>query len=408
MPGNETTTGGSATLWSLALYQLLASNRGGLFVVYMPLFLVEARGASDAVALGLVSTGYVVSSLTGPLAGRWSDRTGRRKPFLLLGEIGSFPLFLAIPFVPGVWASGGAFIAAQIVLSFASPALNAFVADVSSQRARGAGYGLLNATSSWGGIVGFVVAGVLVVPFGLNVVFYFVAAVMVGTVLVVARWVPDLRQAPTPQRRPWREYRPVTVFATAVSIRSLGAGAVATFYGVNAVALGASNLDVSIIAISGMAAAGCVSIPFGRYIDRRGEILGIFYGTVIMLGGLLFFLFASSWAWFVPGQTLRSVGFALMGPGMLAFVSRISPVGHRAEYLGVFSLVNSTMWSVGPLLGGLCLVLGGAPALYGFAFGTTLVSIAAIEGIYRWPARSAAAAAEVAEPPTVPGPPVTK
>jgi MFS family permease len=403
MSARDATSGGSATLWSLALYQLLASNRGGLFVVYMPLFLVEARGASDALALGLVSAGYVLSSLTGPLAGRWSDRLGRRKPFLLIGEIGSFPLFLAIPFLPGVWASGGAFIAAQIVLSFASPALNAFVADVSSQTARGSGYGLLNATSSWGGIVGFVVAGVLVVPFGLNVVFYFVAAVMVGTVLVVAQWVPDLHQPPTPKRRPWREYRPVTIFATAVSIRSLGAGAVATFYGVNAIALGANNLDVSIIAISGMAAAGCVSIPFGRFIDRRGEIHGIFYGTMIMLGGLLFFLLATNWVWFVPGQTLRSVGFALMGPGMLAFVSRISPVGHRAEYLGVFSLVNSTMWSVGPLVGGLFLVIGGAPALYGFAFGTTLVSIAAIEGIYRMPARAAAPPAGGTSPPSVAG-----
>ncbi|HUI38971.1 MAG TPA: MFS transporter, partial [Thermoplasmata archaeon] len=338
-------------------------------------------------ALGLVSAGYIISSLTGPLAGRWSDRLGRRKPFLLVGELGSLPLFLAIPFVPGVWASGGMFIAGQVVLAFAAPALNAFVADVSSQNARGEGYGLLNATASWGGIVGFVVAGVLVVPFGLGVVFYFVAAVMVGTVLVVARWVPDLRQRPSPRRRPWREYRPVTVFATAVSVRSLGAGAVATFYGVNALALGANNLDVSIIAIAGMSAAGCVSLASGRYIDRRGEIRGIFLGTVIMSVGLLFFLFATNWLWFVPGQALRWVGFALLGPGMLVFVSRLAPAGHRAEYLGVFSLVNSTMWSVGPLLGGLCLLLGGATALYGFAFGTTLLSVAAIEGIYRIPRR---------------------
>jgi MFS family permease len=397
--------GGSATLWSLALYQLLASNRGGLFVVYMPLFLVEARGASDALALGLVSAGYILSSLTGPLAGRWSDRVGRRKPFLLAGEIGSFPLFLAIPFLPGAWGAGFGFIAAEVVLSFAAPALNAFVADVSAHGSRGAGYGLLNASSSWGGMIGFVVAGVLVLPFGLNVVFYFVASVMVGTVLVVTFWVPDLRQPPSPARRPWREYRPVTVFATAVSIRSLGAGAVATFYGVDAIALGASNLDVSIIAIAGMAAAGLVSIPFGRYIDRRGEILGIFYGTMIMLAGLAFFLLASSWLWFIPGQVLRWVGFALMGPGMLTFVSRISPPGHRAEYLGVFSLVNSTMWSAGPLLGGLCLVLGGAPALYGFALGTTVISIAAIEGIYRMPARSAAPPKGGGEPPPVPASP---
>jgi MFS family permease len=376
-------SGRSPTLWALAIYQLLASNRGGLFVVFMPLFLVEARGASAPLALALVSAGYVAASLTGPLAGRWSDRTGQRRGFLLAAEIAALPLFLAIPFLPNVWSSGGAFVAAQVVLAMGAPALNAFVADVSARSARAEGYGLLNATASAGGIVGFVVAAVLVVPFGLSVLFYFVAGVMVGTVTVVALWVPDLRQAPSPQRRPAREYRPLAIFATVVSVRSMGAGAVATFYGVDAVALGASDVDVALIAIAGMAAAAVVSLPFGRYIDRRGEIRGIFYGTVIMLVGLLFFFLATNWVWFVPGQVLRWVGFALLGPGMLTFVARLAPEGHRAEYLGIFSLVNSTMWSVGPVLGSLMLLAGGAPALWAFAFGTTFVSVAAIEGVYR-------------------------
>ena len=390
-------TGRSPTLWALAIYQLLASNRGGLFVVFMPVFLVEARGASGPLALALVSAAYIAASLTGPLAGRWSDRTGRRRGFLLAAEVAALPLFLAIPFVPGALAAGATFIAAQIVLAFGTPALNAYVADVSHRAARGEGYGLLNASASWGGIVGFVVAAVLVVPFGLNVLFYFVAAVMVGTVTVVAVWVPDRRQPPAPDRRPWRAYRPLLLFATVVSVRSMGAGAVATFYGIDAVALGANDFDVALIAIAGMVAAGIVSLPFGRYIDRRGEIRGIFYGTVIMLVGLLFFFAANSWVWFVPGQVLRWVGFALLGPGMLTFVAGLAPEGHRAEYLGIFSLVNSTMWSVGPFLGSLALLVGGAPALWGFAFGTTFVSVAAIEGVYRRPARARADAPPTAD-----------
>ena len=393
----------SPALWALAVYQLLASNRGGLFVVYMPLFLVEARGASDALALALVSAGYIASSLTGPLAGRWSDRTGRRKAFLLAGELASLPLFLAVPFVPGVWGSGGTFIAAMVLLSLAAPALNAFVADLSHSGARGQGYALLNATAAWGGIIGFVVAAVLVVPFGLNVVFYFVAAVMVGTVTVVTRWVPDLRRPPSRHRAVRREYRALTVFSTVVSVRSLGAGAVATFYGIDAIALGANDLDVALIAISGLAAGGLVSLPLGRYIDRSGEIRAIFYGTVVMLVGLLFFLLATSWYWFVPGQALRWVGFALLGPGMLSFVARMSPPEHRAEYLGVFSLINSTMWSAGPLVGSVMLALGGAPGLYAFAFGSTLISVAAIEGVYRRPARGAGE--PVAAPPAAGAPP---
>ncbi len=398
-PRAERPPSSSATLAALAVYQLLASNRGGLFLVYMPVFLVEDRGASIPLALALVSLGYIGSSLTGPIAGRWSDRLGRRKMFLLAGELGSFPLFLSIPFLPTAYGAGLGFIAAEIVLSVSQPALNAFVSDLSGQASRGAGYGLLNATAALGGIVGFVGAAILVVPFGLAVIFYFVAAVMVGTVFVIVRWVPDVRQTPSPKRRPWREYREVTIFSTVVSIRSLGAGAVGTFYGIDAVTLGASNLDVAIIAISGMVASGLVSLPLGRYIDRRGEIRGIFYGTIIMLGGLAFFALATGWQYFIPGQIFRLVGFALLGPGMLSFVARIAPVGHRAEYQGIFALINSTMWSCGPLLGSVALGIGGSPLLYGFAIVTTLISVVAIEGVYRRPNRPTVA---MTVPPTPP------
>jgi MFS family permease len=392
-------SGRSSTLWALALYQLLANNRGGLFVVYMPVFLVESRGASPFLALSIVSAGYVGSSLMGPLTGRWSDRTGRRKAFLLAGELASLPLFLSIPFLPGVAGAGAGFVAAEVLLAIASPALNAFVADVSAQARRGEGYGLLNATAAWGGVIGFVIAAILVIPFGLNVLFYFVGAVMIGTVSVIAFLVPDLRQEPSPKRRPWREYRELTVFSTVVSIRSLGAGAVGTFFGVDAVALGASDFEVGVIAIAGYIAAGLVSIPIGRFIDRRGEIRGIFYGTIIMLGGIALFAFASSWTWFIPGQAARQVGFAFLSPGMLAFVARMAPSGHRAEYLGIFSLINSTFWSIGPFLGAVAIALGGAPALFGFAFATTAISVLAIEGIYIRPRRGSRREEPPAEPP---------
>src|SRR5262245_38727783 len=87
-------------LVALSIYAFFASNRSGLFLVYLPIFLVAERGATIPAALALVSAAYVASSLVGPLAGRWSDRIGRRKPFLLAGEAGSLPLFLLVAFLP--------------------------------------------------------------------------------------------------------------------------------------------------------------------------------------------------------------------------------------------------------------------------------------------------------------------
>jgi len=376
-----------STLAALSIYSLLSSNRGGLFIVYMPVFLVEARGAAPAWALTAVSVAFVTQSLLAPLAGRWSDRLGRRKVFLLAGEITALPLFLAIPFLPGALEPALAFFGAEAALAFGGPAFNAFVADVSRVGERGAGYGLLNMTSSWGAVMGFAVAIVLVGPFGLASLFYFVVAVMVVSISVLFVLVPDLRQPPSPRRQPMKEYRNVMVFSSVVSVRSLGAGAIGTFFGVDAVALGASNAEVGLIAIVGWLVSALVSLPFGRLIDRAGELRGILYGTLVMTGGLLMFFFASTWVWFVPGQSFRTAGFALLNPGMLSWVARQAPPGHRAEHLGVFSLINSTLWSLGPLVGAVALALGGTPGLFGFALGVTVLSIVLIEVIYR-PSRS--------------------
>src|SRR5712692_8167034 len=233
-------------LLAVAFYSLLANNRSGLFLVFFPLFLIQ-RGAPAATALALVSLGYVGSSLTGPVAGRWSDRLGRRRPFLIVGEVGALPLFAAIPFLSDYLADGVLFIAAQTVLSLGQPAMNALVADVSRETERGAGFGLLNSAGSYGAIVGFVAAGLLSLRFELNSIFLVVVAVMVGTVAVAIGIVPDLRVQPTPQRATWREYRPLLAFAVVVSIRSLGMGAVGTYYGTYAAQLGATVLDIAAI-----------------------------------------------------------------------------------------------------------------------------------------------------------------
>ena len=302
-------------LLSLSLYSLLASNRGGLFIVFFPLYLVEVKGSTLAAALVVLSIAYVPASLLGPLVGRLSDRLGRRRAFLLAGEAMAFPLFLAITFAPGWVLASALFVGAELALAIGGPAYTAYVADVTDEGERGEAYGLLNATSSAGAVVGFVLAGVVTFEFGLAALFPFVVAVMVGTISVVFFLVPDTRVAPSPQRRPLREMGPVATFSVAVSVRAIGSGAVATFYGYLAASLGANDAEVSLVAIAGLLTAALVSVPLGRLIDRRGEIQGIWYGTLLTLGSYGVFAFATEWVETIPGQAVRNGGLSLVGPG---------------------------------------------------------------------------------------------
>ena len=392
----------------LSLYSLLASNRSGLFLVYFPIFLVTTKGAPISLALTLVSAAYVAASLTGPLAGRWSDRLGRRRPFLLAAEAGALPIFLAMPYLPSALLAGGAFVLAQVVLSLGQPALNAYVGDLTRQRERGRGYGLLNAAGYAGQIAGFLILAVLVGPYTVSVLFPFVALVMVGSLSVVVFLVPD-RPAPRAlQRTSWAEARPILTFSVAVSVRALGIGAVGTFFGVYASGLGASDAEVAFIAVAGLVAAALTAVPLGRTVDRIGEIRAVWYGTLLSLTGIVIFLLAPTWAYLVPAQAIRLVGVSLYSPAMLAWVSNMAPPGHRAEYLGVFGLVNSTLWSLGPLGGGLALDVGGTLGLFAFAIGTTIISLVLLELLYllRGDKPPAPPAQEAERPSAIPSAPV--
>jgi len=370
------------TLVGLSLYSLLSSNRSGVFLVFFPVFLVEVDHAAIPITLAFTSLAYVAGSLVAPVAGRWSDRVGRRRPFLVGAELGALPLYLSIPFLPGYIPAGIAFIAGTTVLSMGGPALSAFVADVTRDRQRGGAYGLLSAASSAGGIVGFVIVGLLVLDLGFPYLFYFVALVQLGTLGVLLIRVPDDRVLGTPTRRPLREMTEVAFFSTTVSIRSLGAGAVGAFYGVYAGALGANLFEVSLVAIAGLATMALTALPIGRLVDEIGEIKGLLWGTGVSIVGIVAFLVASNWVELLPAQGFRNLGFAFLSPAMLSWVARLAPAGRRAEYLGLFSLINSTLWSLGPLAGSAAFSLAGPVGLFGFAIGATAVSLVAIEGFY--------------------------
>ena len=372
----------SRELLSLSLYSLLASNRGGLFIVFLPLYLVEVKGATLPVALTILTIAWLPASLIGPWMGRLSDRAGRRKPFLVIGEAGAFPLFLAIIFAPGWFIAGTLFIAAELVLAIGGPAYTAYVADVTHTNERGEGYGLLNATSNAGAVVGFVLAGVVTLSYGLWALFPFVVIMMVGTLAVVVLIVPDVRVQVATHRRPLREMRTVVTFSFAVSIRAIGSGAVAAFYGFLAASLGANSLEVSIVAIAGLVTGALTGVPLGRAIDRLGEIRGIWYGTALTLASYGIFMFSTNWTEVVPAQAVRNAGLSLLGPGMNAWVARMAPPDQRAEYLGVFSLINSSLWSVGPLVGAVALVLYGYFGLFAMAIGTTVISLVVMEFLY--------------------------
>jgi len=376
----------SRPLWALSVYQLLSNNRSSLFTVYFVLFVVRVDHATVANGLTSFSVAYVSASLVSPLAGRLSDRMGERRTLLFIAEAASLPFFVAIPFVHNFLGVSILFLIAETLLSVGQTALQAFIADITPATDRGRGYGFVNAVGSAGAVVGTLGSGVVAQVFGLSAIFYLVGFLGVGTLFLVVATIP---RQPLPKsegkRKAFREMKGVFVFSLATSIRTLGTGAVIAFLGTYAAFLHANNFEISVVAVAGQATAALMGTWLGHLVDRFGEINAYILGTTIVVFSLIVYVLADSWVVLIPAGIVYAGGFYLLSPAMLSWVTKIAPENRKAEYLGFFSMINSTLWSFGPVPGGFAQAVYGNLGLFSYALVTTMISLGAVYLIYSRP-----------------------
>ncbi len=151
------------TRWVFALVAVVGPSIAlGSVLVIVPLR-VEALGLSSWIlAAGLLGMS-VVEMVTGPLAGRWSDRVGRKTPFLIglaimapcVVAFAVIPAFAGIAAVLAVYAVGSAFAFTTSMTS---------LADLATRAGLNQGYSSATSSIGWAGglIVGALVGGAIV------------------------------------------------------------------------------------------------------------------------------------------------------------------------------------------------------------------------------------------------------
>ncbi len=154
----------------------------GFSIVLPFLVFVVTRLGGNALVYGAVGATYSAFQLVGaPVLGRWSDRFGRRRVLLLsqLGTLASWLLFLAALYLPVMQLAEidtrvtGAFtLTLPLVLLFTARALdgltggnvsvaNAYLADITPEDERSAGFGKMAVASNLGFVLGPAIAGLL-------------------------------------------------------------------------------------------------------------------------------------------------------------------------------------------------------------------------------------------------------
>ena len=331
----------------------------------LPVFMATTLGASKEL-IGLIEgVAEAIAQVLKLFAGMGSDRSQRRKPFVLAGyglSALTKPLF---PLAGTIWLVALARFSDRIGKGIRDSPRDALLADVTPSEMRGAAYGLRQSLDTVGAIMGpLAAAGLLIVLAGdLRSTLWFALVPAVLCVLTVVFFVrePERRVA---DAEPARQARSSLTglgglgasawFATAVA----GVMTLARFSEAFLLLLGQTRglraAAIPLVLVLMNAAYALSSYPAGVVSDHLGRRGILFLGMATLI--------ASDLALAAGGEGLVvfAVGVALWGlhmgltQGLLAaMVADAAPAELRGTAFGVFNLVSGVALLVASTVAGL-------------------------------------------------------
>jgi MFS family permease len=196
------------TVWVLGFVSLMMDVSSEVVHALLPVFLTTTLGASVLIVGLIDGLAESTASIVKVFSGFFSDRLGRRKPFILLGYgLGavSKPFF---PLAGGAALVLGARLADRVGKGLRGAPRDALVADVTPEAIRGRAFGLRQSLDTTGAFLGPLLALLLMSLFAGDIrAVFWVAVFPAGlAVLLVVLGVKDRAGTPeaTPARSPVR------------------------------------------------------------------------------------------------------------------------------------------------------------------------------------------------------------
>ncbi len=336
---------------------IFASMLGvGIVAPLLPLY-AEKMGATG-VWIGMIFAGFSISrAIVMPLAGRFSDRSGRK---LFLGA-GLFTY--AVISLGYIWA-GNPFqlmvvrliqgIAAGLVI----PIAQAYVGDMSPEAEEGKWQGYFNAAFFSGFGFGPLMGGALTDHLGMSAAFFAMGSLNLLAFVMVLFFLPEAVSVKKekPPRAPFSEIVRSRVMKGLLGFRlafSMGRGAFAGFLPIFAgvsLSLSATRIGV-LIAVNILVMA--VFQPFGgRIADRVSRRLLVVAGG----GANILFLGLIPWCtdfWSLLGVCLLgSLGGSVSIPAASAMIVEEGRKFGMGSTMAIFGVAFSTGMAIGPMLSG--------------------------------------------------------
>jgi MFS family permease len=191
---------GKWPLWSMSIVHALGNWCFYFLLAWLPLFLTKSRGFSIAEMTLLATTGYAVQGACALAYGHFSDwwtRSGRseaqcRRAMMIVSQSLAAFSFVGLAFAHSAIAIGLLLCLAGAATAALSLNLYAVAQMFAGPRAAGTWVGFQNALGNVSGIIGPVIAGVLVHRYGYDIAFMSTGAVALAGALWWAFLVPKI------------------------------------------------------------------------------------------------------------------------------------------------------------------------------------------------------------------------
>lgn len=355
-----------------------------------------ALAAKSAVLSFIVVFG-VAKALTNYLAGRWSDRFGR-KHILVGGWIAALP----VPFLL-MWAPTWGWVLAANALLGVSQGLTwsttvIMKIDLAGPNRRGLAMGL-NEFAGYLAVAGSALAtGLIASSYGLRPAPFYLGVVYAVVGLGLSLWAvketrghasheagpPPLQQqgsAPTAALTPgqifWKTTlgdRNLSSISQAGLVNNLNDGMAWGLFPLVFASAGMNLAEVGMLAALYPASWGVAQLATGAWSDRVGRKWLIAGGMAVQAVGIGFTMIAQGFGGFAGGALLLGLGTAMVYPTLLAAIGDVAHPSWRASAVGVYRLWRDLGYAVGALIAGFLADWLGIPVALGAVAALTLAS----------------------------------
>jgi DHA1 family tetracycline resistance protein-like MFS transporter len=329
---------------------------------------------------GILIASYALMQLIGaPILGRLSDRFGRR-PVLLISVFGTFLGFLLLGFANALWM----LFASRILDGLTGGNLSvaqAYISDVTDEKSRSKGLGMIGAAFGLGFIIG-PVAGGLLSQWGYAVPAFVAAAISFMNLILIYAWLPE--SLTEEKRSLMTEKRPaVTLNSLIVAFQRPFTGSILTvrfFFGLAFVifqtifslyAITKFNFTARdtgfVLTYVGVLSVIVQGFLVGRLTKQYREDILIMASVVLMGFSLLGWALAPSVFWIYVVMTPTALSGGLLNTLLSSTLTKAVAPQEIGGILGLSAAVESSTRIIAPILGGYLLQQIGAwaPGVFG-------------------------------------------